>query len=205
MQIHTKYYNLASNSYLQNCDLINKYSVKSVFNLPRLRSLVLHFNLKDFTRNCSNTSITAEVQAYTLFFLFCSLSPHLTFNLSTLNQNVSKSESGDFIFKVIVRGDKHIERFIRQVSLENLNIFKENKGFSNKSGCSFCCNSSLSSNSFFDLEDFSKKQNDYNLDLESFAIKISIVFDNLQYCQKKNTLLYNFHPFWNSNLRLNVS
>jgi hypothetical protein len=40
--------NTVSNNYLSNCDLINKYNLKNIHHIPRLKKIVLDFNLFDF-------------------------------------------------------------------------------------------------------------------------------------------------------------
>ena len=40
--------NILSNTYFSNCDLINKYNLKSLHNTPRLKRVVIDFNLSDF-------------------------------------------------------------------------------------------------------------------------------------------------------------
>lgn len=185
---------MSSSQYLQKSDLLNKYLIKSVYKMPKVSGIILQFNLKNFIKSCSNSSSSLEIESYLLFYLLYSLSPYLTFNLSTLNRSVNKLESGDYTFKVFIREDKDVYSFLYTFFLGSFYTFKKitsSQSIFNK----FCYNISLPSSFFLELEDFIRKQENYGIDLDSFFIDVSLLFENTGQPEIKHNIICNIFPF----------
>ena len=56
--LNTKY-----NNYLSNCDLINKYNLKSVYDTPKLDKIILDFNLANFLNAIDSSSAKEQTDS----------------------------------------------------------------------------------------------------------------------------------------------
>ena len=61
------------NQYLSNCDLINKYNLKNIYQKPKLNKIILDFSLKNFVDSLNikeNQERFNEIQIKSFLFLY---------------------------------------------------------------------------------------------------------------------------------------
>jgi len=190
-------------THLYNCDSLNKYCVSNVYGIPRLKKIVLHYTFKDFQGFENPNLDLTELRAYMFFFLFFFLSPHVRFKLSDLNTNLSRTESGNFIFKISFENARTIDDFVRSFFFNNLEKLKHEffstrsskKQLFDKSLRTFNFNLKLSS-SFFCFDDSFSTTSIESLRFRDFLIKVNFIGEGFFAPLKKPFLLSNIPPFW---------
>ena len=123
MQLNT--FNIKnSESYLSNCDLINKYNFKNVHEIPELKKIVLELNLEDFLLSCDlsqkeQTDSNIQIRAYIIIYILMGLMPFINFNKSSSSSLKVKSLENNYSLKIILSNKKEINSFLTSLFIEN--------------------------------------------------------------------------------------
>lgn len=93
------------NSSLHLCDIIQKYNLKSPYNLPKIRVIVVTLTLNDILNSMEKTLTRDELQKYSVYLIFILQLrfPKISFVRNKLNE--------DFKLKIFLRNNKEITFF----------------------------------------------------------------------------------------------
>lgn len=123
--------NKLETSYLLGCDLINKYNLKSIYNKPILKSIIIYFSWQklDLRKSSLRQKLDPEsvfyplqIKTFLFLFLFWGTTPKL-------NVKKPKTKNVDFAFKIILNTVESIFDFLVFFVIENfsnLDDMKEN-------------------------------------------------------------------------------
>jgi len=195
------------NTYLSNCDLINKYNFKSSYEVPNLKKIIVEVKLKDFLLAYNGfeqdqTNTISQIKAYLLMYSLCGFIPYLNCNKNTLSK-FSKNSDINYSLKVTFSSLKEKNFFLTSLFVENwselkldsISIFDKTKIKSTSSvSKSFGFSTVLPGNSFFEVTDlFQKGANIFNSKLLKFHVNFLI--SNSRVKHNKN-LIKNLQFFW---------
>ena len=105
------------NSYLSDCDLINKYNLQNIYTKPQLKNIVVEFSIK----NELNSSVSATIAASVLYII-TNFYPFVTVKKSKSNDlNKLKNINTEYNFKIIFSNKQEINSFLSTLFVENWN------------------------------------------------------------------------------------
>lgn len=190
-----KKFNFNNHDYLLDCDLINKYCLKSIYTKPRFKKIVLHFSLNQlFLSGSTNNNI--QVKAFLVFLILFFSSSFINFNNSKLNSTGTNLE---FSLKITLSNNIDINLFLLSLFIENLNKLdlSSSKNKQNIQAKSFSYNFSIPGKFFFDGYDFFFHEIK-NINFKDLNIKCSFLIENLSPKDKQNVnkVLKNISLFW---------
>jgi hypothetical protein len=171
---------LKHNFYLSNCDLLNKYLLKSVYNTPALNKIVLHFSIGTIkTSSLQDSNI--KIKCFLIFYLCFSL-------LSYINFLKVKTSDADYSLKIILNGCGDINAVLFNLIVENnFKFFKEDfQGASEKTD-------SFNYNVLIPFQKFIGEDLTF---LVKSEIKTSFSFSNFCHLNNKKLAVKNLPLLW---------
>lgn len=201
--------NTKSNIYLSNCDLINKYSLKSVYCAPKTSKIVLDFNLLDFltaidsNHNKEQTDSNLQIRAFTIFYILNEFMSYINFNKSLNSLKKMKISENNYSLKIAITDPKEINSFLFSFFIENWSkliledfvLFKNSKAVVNTLDQNFVFSTTVPASSFFALDSFLSKTNS-GVNSKNFNIKINFVFKNTIKLENSKKTIKNLPYFW---------
>ena len=197
------------NQYLSNCDLINKYNSKTIYNIPTIKKIVCEVHLKDFLASSElstsdqNNSIS-QIKSYLLVYLLLGVLPYINCNknkkaLLQFNKNSENNYSLKILFSTVTEKNLFLNSLFidnwTKLKLDGFSLFADKTTLSNKKITSqFVFNSIIPGNSFFEVEDFFCN-NINSLNLRNLKFNINFLITNAIVKNKRN-LLKNLPYFW---------
>ena len=177
----------SSHFYLSSCDLINKNVFDNLCYRPKIEKIFLEFSpdgldsVEDSFQTSTNGS-DHQIESFLLLYSASLYKPLISLNCSTL----SKKDSANYFLRTVISKDEDMYLFLLVFFVENLSeltdknssvycIEKELKSSGVFCRRKFALNYSLVVGSFFDLEDFSSK-NDFDLRLKKSRLKVRFLF-----------------------------
>ena len=177
----------SSHFYLSTCDLINKNQFDNFCHKPEIEKIFLEFSPNDFdsAEDSSQAFISGgdhQVESFLLLY-----SARLYKPLVSLSSSTSpKKDSTNYSLKIVISKKEDIYLFLLVFFLENISelVDKNSSVYcvekKLKSGGIFChrkfaLNYSLLVGSFFDLSDFSTRNN-FDLGLRKSKMKVRFLF-----------------------------
>jgi len=206
--------NTVSNNYLSNCDLINKYNFKNIHRIPRLKKIVLDFNLFDFLNSSDfnlkeQTDSNSQIKSFIIFYILTEFISYINFNKSLSSIKKLKLSENNFSLKVIINNIKEIDLFLFSMFIENWSklvvddfvLFKKRNTLLNKSSIisnkQFIFSTVVPSSCFFELESFlNKNDSGINLNAKNFNIKLNFIFENTVNLKNSQNFIKNLPYFW---------
>lgn len=206
--LNTKY-----NNYLSNCDLINKYNLKSVYDTPKLDKIILDFNLVDFLNAIDSSSAkeqtdsNIQIKAFIVFYILTEYASYINFNKSLTAIKKLKISENNYSLKISINSFKELDFFLFSFFVENWSkllledylLFKKQDSLAilekkplNKN---FVYSTVVPSNCFFTLDNYFNKTNS-GINSKNLNIKINFVFKNLPKIKNFQKLIKNLPYFW---------
>ena len=206
--LNTKY-----NNYLSNCDLINKYNLKSVYDTPKLDKIILDFNLVDFLNAIDSSSAkeqtdsNIQIKAFIVFYILTEYASYINFNKSLTAIKKLKISENNYSLKISINSFKELDFFLFSFFVENWSkllledylLFKKQDSLAilekkplNKN---FVYSTVVPSNCFFTLDNYFNKTNS-GINSKNLNIKINFVFKNLPKIKNLQKLIKNLPYFW---------
>jgi len=201
--------NFFSNDYLSKCDLLNKYNLKSVHELPKLKKIVLDFNLADLisaseNRDKEQTDSNIQIKASSIFYVLTGFIAYINFNKSLSSIKKLKISENNYSIKISTTNSNEINHFLLTFFVENWTklliedfILQRKKKELSKidSEKNIVLSSIVPSEVFFELEMFLNKIIT-GINSKNFNIKINFLFDNPNELKNSQTLIKNLPYFW---------
>ena len=206
--LNTKY-----NNYLSNCDLINKYNLKSVYNTPKLDKIILDFNLVDFLNAIDSSSVkeqtdsNTQIKAFIVFYILTEYTSYINFNKSLTAIKKLKISENNYSLKISINNLKELNFFLFSFFVENWSkllledylLFKKQDSLAilekNHLNKNFVYSTVVPSNCFFTLDNYFNKTNS-GINSKNLNIKINFVFKNLPKIKNFQKLIKNLPYFW---------
>lgn len=204
LKLNTNY-----NSYLSNCDLLNKYgaSVKDLNQLPRLDSISVELPL-DTISNYGDNSLNLQYKSFILLYLFTSYTPFINFsNKKSLTKNITVTNNCTLKIKLSTSND--INYFLISFFIENWNnlsldefklfdkkILKALETYKNdKLIDKFSITSKVSKSSIINFEQVSNKTG-YDFSSINSPLTIRFFFSNANHHTSIKSFVKNIPLFW---------
>ena len=112
------------NSYLSKYDLIQKYTLKNIFNVLKIRKVKIHLPISTFlsTTDSSKNSVDLETQvkAYSFFYLLTSIKPFLNAKLKVLKSS-EKNKELNYFLSFLFSKETDIQLFLFNIFIESWN------------------------------------------------------------------------------------
>ena len=194
---------LSFNSHLSNCDLINKYLLKSIYTIPKLDSIGINFSLleslKIFNKKNSVALAKDDVQIHTFLLLYI-FSNYFPFIKIHKNKNIDDF-SNECNLKLFFNQKNQKEIFLKKIfieawhSLKSLKLFKTTTILQkdkfiikkNKTNVTVL----LPLNCFIEIDDLLQKSNKNS---KESLIQFKFTFSHLNFTQEK--VIENLPFFW---------
>jgi len=201
--------NAKSTNYLSNCDLINKYSLKSLYCAPKTSKIVLDFNLLDFLNAIDSnhtkeqTDSNSQIRAFTIFYILNEFMSYINFNKSLNSLKKMKISENNYSLKIAITDPKEINSFLFSFFVENWSklliedfiLFKNSKSLGNTLDKNFVFSTVVPASSFFSLDSFLSKTHS-GINSKNFNIKINFVFRNTIKLENSKKTIKNLPYFW---------
>jgi hypothetical protein len=201
LNLVNKKFNIKQNEYLLDCDLINKYSLKSLYKKPKIKKINIHFPLDSFS-NANTVDSNVQVKSMLLFYTFFSLISYINFKKIKVKKVSKNITDVNFSLKIVLSDIESIYFFLFNLMVENFNRLEKDeiklfdKNYSSiKNKNDFQHTVSIPAKTFFDMDDFFSKHIK-DIDLKSFNLSINLIFKNFNECKNKNKLIKNISFFW---------
>ena len=208
----TKRFDDILSNYLSSCDSINKYNVKTLYELPFIREVILHFPLKELNEAINSyskneISDNLKIKSVLIFYLIFAFIPYINCSKIEFKKHFEKGNFSDnFAIKVCISDYRDINSFLINLFVEHFDILKQEnllllKGQLTKfvfKNNTFCYNFSIPSKCLFELDEFfvhGRKETGLN----EFKIKTSFIVDSSLNIKDMNSLLQNISTFWINN------
>jgi hypothetical protein len=186
--MNQKNYKLSSANYLLQCDLINKYILKNIYQQPKIEKIEFQVFLKDFLIssnffNKKDINNNIQIKACLFLYLIFNFSPFIIFQLNKENKSLKLRNEGEFIMKMEITDFNHINNFMSNFLIDNHSFYKNFINSSNLLNCksehsSFSYNFKLPGSFRYDINDFflTKIQ---DIKLGKVKIHSNIVYSNI--------------------------
>ena len=193
-------------SYISNCDLINKYNVKSVHQIPKLDKIVLELDMKDLLNSYEisskdQTDSVAQVKAFLILYIFIGLFPYIKASKAVSSSGRLKTTNLQYSLKVVLRMKEEINNFLfslfvenwQKLSLEDFKLFK-NERVKSKAEKTFVLNTLLPVDCFFDISEFLSKSLT-GVNSKNLKFRLNFSFNSPINVKDRNKLIKNL-PFF---------
>ena len=112
------------NNYLSNYDSINKYNLKNIYSVPKLKNIILEFSLKNLIKASDFTNISEENniiqhKAFILFYLMTSHLPFINSNKLKIIKKTDKDGESFYALKLMILNKNDINNFLLTLFIEN--------------------------------------------------------------------------------------
>ena len=194
-------------SYISNCDLINKYNVKSVHQIPKLDKIVLELDMKDLLNSYEisskdQTDSVAQVKAFLILYIFIGLLPYIKASKAVSSSGRLKTTNLQYSLKVVLRRKEEINNFLfslfvenwQKLSLEDFKLFK-NERVKSKAEKTFVLNTLLPADCFFDISEFLSKSLT-GVNSKNLKFRLNFSFNSSINVKDRNKLIKNLPFFW---------
>jgi hypothetical protein len=201
--------NFFSNDYLSKCDLLNKYNLKSTHEIPKLKKIVLDFNLADLIGASENkdkeqTDSNVQIKASSIFYVLTGLVAYINFNKSLSSIKKLKISENNYSIKISTTNFNEINHFLLSFFVENWTKLliedfvlqrKKKEPLKIDSEKNIVLSALVPAEVFFELEVFLNKVVT-GINSKNFNIKINFLFDNPNELKNSQTLIKNLPYFW---------
>ena len=194
-------------SYISNCDLINKYNIKSVHQIPKLDKIVLELDMKDLLNSYEisskdQTDSVAQVKAFLILYIFIGLFPYIKASKAVSSSGRLKTTNLQYSLKVVLRRKEEINNFLfslfvenwQKLSLEDFKLFK-NERVKSKAEKTFVLNTLLPADCFFDISEFLSKSLT-GVNSKNLKFRLNFSFNSSINVKDRNKLIKNLPFFW---------
>lgn len=194
-------------SYISNCDLINKYNIKNIHQIPKLDKIVLELDMKDLLNSYETvvkdqTDSIAQVKAFLILYVFMGMFPFIKASKSISSSGRLKTTNQQYSLKVVLRTKKQLNSFLfslfvenwQKLSLEDFRLFKNDR-IKNAAEKTFVLNSLIPGGCFFDVNEFLSKSLS-SLNSKNFKFRLNFSFNNFIDIKNRNNLIKNLPFFW---------
>lgn len=197
--------NFISNDYLSNCDLLNKYNLKSTHEIPKLKKIVIDFNIADLigasdARDKEQTDSTVQIKASSIFYILNGLISYINFNKSLSSVKKLKLSENNYSIKISTTNANEINYFLLAFFVENwtkllIEDFELLKKTNVESKKNIVLSALVPAHTFFELEMFLNKIVT-GINSKNFNLKINFLFSNPNKLKNSQTLIKNLPYFW---------
>ena len=194
-------------NYISQCDLINKYNIKSVYEIPELDKMVLELDMKDLLNSYEipskdQTDSIAQIKAFSIVYMFMGLLPYIRASKTVSSSGRAKTTNLQFSLKIVLRKKDEINNFLfslfvenwHKLILEDFKLFK-NKRFKAKAEKIFVLNSLVPADCFFDVNEFLSKSLS-GVNSKSLKFRLNFSFKSPIDIIDRNRLIKNLPFFW---------
>ena len=158
--------NFYKDQYLSNYDLITKYNLTSIYDSPKIKSVVLEFSLADFLKGYDFNKLSLndkeiQIKAFLFFYFFNGSIPFLNTQISSFVKNTEKSPDTNMSLKIKISNSNLINQFLFSLFIENwsrflkddMKLFSKNINLKHSS-LTFNLNLSCPASTFFEADNF---------------------------------------------------
>ena len=194
-------------SYISNCDLINKYNIKNIHQIPKLDKIVLELDMKDLLNSYETvvkdqTDSVAQVKAFLILYVFMGMFPFIKASKSISSSGRLKTTNQQYSLKIVLRTKEQLNSFLfslfvenwQKLSLEDFRLFKNDR-IKNAAEKIFVLNSLVPGGCFFDINEFLSKSLS-GLNSKNFKFRLNFSFNNFIDIKNRNNLIKNLPFFW---------
>jgi len=200
--------NSSQTNYLSKYDLINKYSLTTIYNSPKIDSITLEFSLTNLLKAYDFNKLSVndkeiQIKAFLFFYLFNGSFPFLNSKKASTIKTSEKSQELNLALKIKISNQNLINQFLFLFFIENWNRFlKEDMNFFNNQiinndskvlNFNIKCPGSV----FFEMDHFLNTTL-ININSKEFFISLNFLIKNSKQLTSINTnnLIKNLPLFW---------
>jgi len=195
-----KKFNIKQNEYLLDCDLVNKYNLKSLYKKPKIKKINIHFPLNTFS-SMNSIDSNLQVKSMLIFYTFFSLISYINFKKIKVKKSFKGVGEANFSLKIVLSSTESVYLFLFNLIVENFNriennevkLLSKNVFLDSKNNIQHII--SVPAKTFFDVDDFFSKSIK-DIDLKNFNLSINLALRSISACKDKNKLIKNISFFW---------
>jgi len=200
--------NSSQTNYLSKYDLINKYSLTTIYNSPKINSITLEFSLTNLLKAYDFNKLSVndkeiQIKAFLFFYLFNGSFPFLNSKKASTIKTSEKSQELNLALKIKISNQNLINQFLFLFFIENWNRFlKEdmnlfNNQIINNNSKVLNFNIKCPGSVFFEMDHFLNTTL-ININSKEFFISLNFLIKNSKQLTSINTnnLIKNLPLFW---------
>jgi len=200
--------NSSQTNYLSKYDLINKYSLTTIYNSPKIDSITLEFSLTNLLKAYDFNKLSVndkeiQIKAFLFFYLFNGSFPFLNSKKASTIKTSEKSQELNLALKIKISNQNLINQFLFLFFIENWNRFlKEdmnlfNNQIINNNSKVLNFNIKCPGSVFFEMDHFLNTTL-ININSKEFFISLNFLIKNSKQLTSINTnnLIKNLPLFW---------
>ena len=200
--------NFKQNDYLYNCDFVNKYTLKTTYQKPKIQKISINFSINQLKKmGVIENDRTISLKSFFMFFILFFFKPYCSYSVME-NKRIKIEEVNEKIeLTITLSNNEEINLFLRTLFIENWErVLEENFNLLNFKEISsikksnkiqnkiFCKKVAISSYSLFDVDQLMKKL--FNrINTKEVFFDINFFFSNITSQQPKNCIK-NIPFFW---------
>jgi len=200
--------NFKQNDYLYNCDFVNKYTLKTTYQKPKIQKISINFSINQLKKmGVIENDRTTSLKSFFMFFILFFFKPYCNYSVME-NKRIKIEEVNEKIeLTITLSNNEEINLFLRTLFIENWErVLEENFNLLNFKEISsikksnkiqnkiFCKKVAISSYSLFDVDQLMKKL--FNrINTKEVFFDINFFFSNITSQQPKNCIK-NIPFFW---------
>lgn len=200
--------NFKQNDYLYNCDFVNKYALKSVYQKPEIQKISIKFSINQLKKSgVLENDRTVSLKSFLILYILFFFKPYCSYSVLE-NKRIKVETVNEKIELMITLSDKEeINLFLRTLFIENweraleenFNLFSFKEALSkNKLSLTksqyVSKKAAISSYSLFELDQLLKKLFS-RVNTKEIFFDINFFFSNINSQQSKN-YIKNIPFFW---------
>lgn len=189
--------NFIKNDYLLSLDHINKFNIKTIYSLPKLKQIVIKIFLNEFLIINDLNSTKSAKSLRTLFFFIVYIFSNL-FPLIKNSKLLKEASTSSYYLQIEYKNKEDINNFLKSIYIEN---------FSRISKLIFSSHNIVNSNhqsiyqmflpisSLYEINDIFLTYVP-GLNTKEFNLNITYVFENHIKMKNQISFIKNFNLFW---------
>lgn len=167
-------------NYLLDCDTILKYNLKNKYEIPKLKKLSFQISLKDILLasdfiNKETFNRNIQIKGILLLYLINSNFPSISFYNYKNARFLKDKNSGDFIIRMDISDKKVIEYLLKELCLNNIELFNTKKNINAEKFLSY--NLKISARFFQNITNYFERTNSL-LNLNKIEIQLNLLYKN---------------------------
>ena len=200
--------NFKQNDYLYNCDFVNKYALKTIYQKPAIQKISIDFSITQLKKTgVIENDRTILLKSFFILYILFFFKPYCNYSVAE-NKKLKIEEVNEKIeLTITLSNQEEINFFLRTLFIENWErVLEDNFQFFNSKenslkkkinplqNQSFCKKTAISSYSLFEIDQILKKLFT-RVNTKEIFFDIRFFFSNINSRQSKNCIK-NIPFFW---------
>lgn len=198
------------NSYLSDCDLLNKYNISNLNQQPKLDQIVINFPISEIikasdTLNKTENDSDIQLKAFLMLYVLTSFIPYISLN-KIKKSGQTKTTDLNYSLKIVLSNNEEINLFLNsffletfvRLQFEDFKLFKQKSQGFNKAllaSNKIAFNTKIPGHSIFEIDQILNKIIT-EINPRDLNLNINFLFSNFHSTKSFKASIKNMPLFW---------